>query len=605
MYYDDQGVLTLSILERKCKFVIAAQATHVIRTEPRADARVTFPDGSVYSAPIGTLLLEYVNTAFPRSNPLIVGAVIDNQLVELTYSVQRDIQVAPITLGDSDGARIYRRSLVFLMTAAVEVLFPGVKIAVQHSVPDGGFYCELVGRPNFTDTEIEQIRTQMRALVDANKPITRTIIPLEEARAWFKKRGDDDMLRLLESRDKPYLTVYSMDGLLDYLFGYMVPSTGYLSVFDLIRTESGFILRYPRPESPDRLLPRWSSKKLESVFIQARDWQELMGLQDIGDLNRVIREGRMRDEVLIAEALHSRHISEIAAEIARRHAQGIRLVLIAGPSSSGKTTFSKRLAVQLMAYGIQPFTLAMDNYFVDRDHTPRDENGEFDFEALDALNRVQLNRDMLALMAGESVQMPHFDFKAGRSFPGEVAQLTNSHIIIAEGIHGLNPALIPEIPIERVVRIYVSALTTLNLDRHNRVPTTDLRLLRRIVRDANTRGYSAMDTLSRWESVRRGEKDNIFPYQENADLMFNSGLAYELAVLRRFAEPLLRQVEPNTPHYIEAKRLLAFLRWVLPTSPEFIPDDSLLREFVGGSILETYTPGTRQNGNHTNHNSKA
>ncbi len=582
-----------------------------MRSEPRTDARVTFDDGRVYSAPIGALLLEYVNAAYGSNadegqnaapHPLVVGAIVDNQLVELTIPVQRDLSAKVVTLGHSDGGRIYRRSLVFLMTAAIESLMPEVKIAVEHSVPDGGFYCELIGRSNFSEAEIEAVRAKMLEMVATDEPFVRSTIPLEEARAWFASRGDDDMVRLLENRTKNYVTVYELHGIKDYLFGYMVPSTGYLKVFELLLTDSGFILRYPRPEYPDRLLPRWSSQKLESVFIQARDWQDLMGLQDVGDLNRVIRDGRMRDEVLIAEALHSRHISEIAAEIAQRHSKGIRLVLIAGPSSSGKTTFSKRLAVQLMAHGIQPFTLAMDNYFVDRESTPRDEEGAHDFEALGALDLSGFNRDLLALMAGESVQLPHFDFKQGRSFPGDVVNLTNSHIIIAEGIHGLNPALIPQIPIERVFRLYVSALTALNLDRHNRVPTTDVRLLRRIVRDANTRGYSALDTINRWESVRRGEKRNIFPYQENADRMFNSGLAYELAVLRPFAEPLLRQVEPNTPHYIEAKRLLSFLRWVRPTTAEFIPDDSLLREFVGGSVLETYTPGTRQNGNHSNHN---
>jgi uridine kinase len=299
---------------------------------------------------------------------------------------------------------------------------------------------------------------------------------------------------------------------------------------------------------------------------------------------------------LIAEALHSRRVGEIAAMIAKRHAEGCRLVLIAGPSSAGKTTFSKRLAVQLMAYGIRPFTLGMDHYFVDRDKTPLDEVGAYDFEALTALDLARFNKDLLALMQGDEVQLPYFDFKIGKSRPGDLAQLTQSHIIIAEGIHGLNPDLVPYIPPERIFRIYVSALTVLNIDRHNRIPTTDVRLLRRIVRDAMTRGYSAQDTLDRWESVRRGEKRYIFPYQENADVMFNSSLFYELAVVRQFAEPLLLQVDRQSPRYIEVKRLLAFLSWVRGASPEYVPDDSLLREFIGGSILETYTPGAKMNG---------
>ena len=573
--------------------MITAPQTRVIQSAPREDVRVTFPDGSVYGAPIGTPLVEFVLQAYPDGQ--VLGAIIDNELSELTIPVLHDMHVRPITLHHSDGARMYRRSLIFLMICAADEVFPGVKIAVQHSVPDGGFYCELIGRENFTQPELETLLARMRDIVAADSPFDRKTIPLQEARALSEANGDDDMLRLLEDREKDYLTIYTLRGRMDYLFGYMVPSAGYLKVFDLVLSGAGFILRYPRPESPDRLLPRWPSSKLEHVFHQSKAWQKVMGLEDIGMLNEVIGEGRLRDEVLIAEALHSRYIAEIAATIALKHARGkAKLVLIAGPSSSGKTTFSKRLAVQLMAYGIQPFTLAMDDYFVDRDRTPRDEKGEYDFESINALDRGRLNRDLIALIGGTQVQLPHFDFKTGRSNTGPQLQLNDAHIIIAEGIHGLNPALLPDVPSDRVLRLYVSALTALNLDRHNRVPTTDVRLLRRIVRDSRTRGYSALDTLNRWESVRQGEKKNIFPYQENADIMFNSGLAYELAVLRPFAEPLLRQVEPNTPHYIEAKRLLSFLRWVRPAGAEFIPDDSLLREFIGGSILETYTPGTRR-----------
>lgn len=577
-----------------------AQRVRAARTVPRDDARVTFPDGSggfmIFSAPVGTPLVDYVRAAYPPDHPdqPILGAVVDNELSELTAPVTRDVTAYPVTLRDSDGARMYRRSLVFLLTAAANELFPGLKISVQHSIPSGGFYCEAVGRPNFTQDELNAIKARMHEIVDADEPFARDTLPLTEAMQWFRDHGDDDMVRLLENRDKDYVTVYTLRGETDYLFGYMVPSTGYLKVFDVHLSDSGFILRYPRPESPGQLAPFTPSHKLEGVFQQAKRWQALMGLPDIGALNRAIVEGRLAEEVLIAEALHSRYLSEIAGEIAKRHAAGLRLVTIAGPSSSGKTTFSKRLAVQLMAYGIQPFTLAMDDYFVDREHTPRDEYGEFDFESIDALNRPRFNRDLLQLMDGEEVTLPHFDFRTGKSRPGPVVRLTDDHIIIAEGIHGLNPDLLPDIPHDRVFRIYVSALTALNLDRHNRVATTDLRLLRRIVRDASRRGYSALDTLVRWESVRRGEKRNIFRYQENADVMFNSGLAYELAVLRPYAEPLLRQVEPNTPRYIEAKRLLSFLRWVRPAPSDGVPDDSLLREFIGGSILENYTPGMRE-----------
>lgn len=567
----------------------------VVPSIARTDARLTFPDGSVYSAPVGTPIRDFMRAAYPSgqlSGP-IVAAVIDTDLRELTLPVVRDAVVKPVTLADSDGGRIYRRSLVFLMTTAAAELFPGIKLAVEHSLTEGGIYCQVLDRPQFAADQLDGLRTRMQQIIAEDAPIVRKTMPLAEAIAIFTARGDDDKVRLLEFRSKNYLTLYTLHENIDYFYGYMVPSTALLSVFDLCLAENGFILRFPRPESPAQLLPISGSHQLERIFRQTHEWLQVMGIDDVGRLNRAVRDGRIRETILIAEALHSRYLSQIAHRIADKHREGVRLVLIAGPSSAGKTTFSKRLAVQLMAHGIQPFTLAMDNYFVDRALTPLDEHGVYDFEALGALNREQLTADLLKLMNHEQVQLPRFDFMAGRSVPGDIAQLSHDSVIIAEGIHGLNPDLVPHVPAARIFRIYVSALTSLNIDRHNRIPTTDVRLLRRIVRDATHRGYSAQDTLNRWESVRRGEKRNIFPYQENADVMFNSGLAYELAVVRPLAEPLLLQVEPSSARYIEAKRLLAFLRWVRPASPDFVPDDSLLREFVGGSILETYVPGAQ------------
>lgn len=578
------------------------------RAEQRTDARVTFPDGSIYSAPIGTPLLHYIRAAFRPDHPdqPILGAVVDNQLTELSTPVTHDLRAQPITLRDSDGGRIYRRSLVFLMTAAAEELFPGVKIAVEHSIPSGGYYCQPLARPSFSAEELNTLRGRMREIVEADEPITRSTMPLAEALEWFAAHGDDDMVRLLEMRTKDYLTVYRLRNVIDYLFGYMVPSTGSLSTFDLTPAEEGFVLRYPVREAYGQLQPLQAANKLETVFQRNKKWREVMGLPDIGALNRAISEGRFTEEVLIAEALHTRFIDDIVQQIADRHTKGLRLVVIAGPSSAGKTTFSKRLAVQLMAYGIQPFTLAMDNYFLNRELTPRDENGQYDFESLRAMDVPLLNADLLRLMQMAEAQLPRFNFLTGLREAGEVVRLTQGQIIIAEGIHGLNPELLPDIPAGQIYRIYVSALTALNLDRHNRVPTTDVRLIRRMVRDASKRGYSALDTIRQWESVRRGERRNIFPYQENADVMFNSGLAYELAVLRPLAEPLLRQVEPEAQGYIETKRLLSFLRWVRPATPENVPGDSLLREFVGGSILENYMPGNRlmrgQNGSYPNLN---
>jgi uridine kinase len=569
--------------------------TTVSTAAPRTDALVTFPDGRTFSAPLGTPLLAYINAAYPADHPdqPILAGLIGNRLVELTHPIRTDMQVQPITLRHSDGGRIYRRTLVLVLTTAAAELFAGCQIAVKHSLPSGGFYCEVVGRDNFSTAELAQLSAHMADIIAADEPITRREMPLHEAAAWFEQHGDQHMLRLLKNRQKAYLTVYSLRGMLDYFFGYMAPSTGCLKHFELITAEEGFVLRYPRPETPNRLLPYQPSRKLEAIFHQHKTWQALIGLEDIGELNYAVNNGRFREEVLIAEALHTRYLDEIARQIALAHKRGTRLILIAGPSSSGKTTTSKRLAVQLMAYGIQPFTLEMDHFFVDRERTPRDENGEFDFEALGAMDLVRLNHDVKALIQGVEVRLPHFDFKQGKQSEGEVVRLSDDQIIIAEGIHGLNPDLLPEIEADRMFRVYVSLLTALNLDLHNRVATTDVRLLRRIIRDAAKRGYSAEQTIDRWESVRRGEKRNIFPYQENADMIFNSGLAYELAVLKPHAEPLLRRVDPDSPRYVEAKRLLAFLEWVSAASAEYVPDDSLLREFVGGSILESYLPGKR------------
>ena len=433
------------------------------------------------------------------------------------------------------------------------------------------------------------------AIVAEDAPITKELVPLEAALKLFQSRGEDDKLRLLEQRSRNDLTLYTLHGRSDYFYGYMLPSTGSMTIFRLVSAGDGFILQYPRKENPAELVPIDPDSKINEVFRQADDWLRKMQVEDIGQLNRIVRRDRIQELVLVAEALHEQRIAAIASEISQRHdAHGTRIVLIAGPSSSGKTTFSKRLAIQLLAHGLRPFTLEMDNYFVDRDLTPRDETGALDFDALGAVNVPLFNQQLAELTRSVEVRLPLFDFVAGKSLDGRLVQLAENQIIIIEGIHGLNPMLLPSLPRESVFRIYVSALTPLNVDLHNRVPTTDTRLLRRMVRDAAYRGHLATDTIVRWPSVRRGEKRNIFPHQENADIIFNSALVYELAALRPLAEPLLLQVPPGTPAHIEANRLLSFLKWVQPMTPEqvaLIPDTSLLREFIGGSILADYHPG--------------
>ncbi len=430
-------------------------------------------------------------------------------------------------------------------------------------------------------------------MVDDNLPITKEKVPIEQALEMFRQREQDDKVRLLSHRRKDYLVLYQLRGFRDYFHGYMVPSTGYLRFFALRPTPPGFILQYPRRHRPTELLPYADSPKLNAIFREYADWLHLLEVEDVGALNQAVEAGRVREIILVSEALHEGSVAQIGREIADQRDR-VRVVLIAGPSASGKTTFSKRLSVQLLAHGIRPFPLGLDDYFVDRERTPRDENGEYDFEDMAALDLDLFNEHLLALMRGDEVTLPRFDFQVGTRRPGPTVRLNEDHVIIIEGIHGLNPKLIPAVPRERTYRIYVSALTQLNIDRHNRVPTTDTRLIRRIVRDATFRGYTAEETLNRWESVRRGEKRHIFPYQEHADVMFNSALVYELAVLKPLVEPLLLQIKSASPRRVEAKRLLAFLEWFFPCTADLVPDNSILREFVGGSILRDYVPGKAQ-----------
>jgi uridine kinase len=586
-----------------------AQTQTITRVAPRDSIRVTFSDGLVLEGALGTTIEAFLQAAEQqwgvRHNSDIMGGILDEKLRELAYPIVRDAKLEPVLLSSSDGARIYRRSLVLLMAVAIDELWPNTKVAVRYSVYEGGFYCTLLNRTTFTVSELDQLDTHMREIVAANDPITKQVVPLDEATAIFATRDNDDKLRLLEQRTRNELTLYTLRSRPDYYYGYMLPSTGYLRYFRLVPIDGGFILQYPRKEYPTDLPEINAATKLSAVFRQADAWLQKTGIEDMGRLNRLVRQDHAHELILVAEAFHEQQIAYIARDIYERHEDsGARLVLIAGPSSSGKTTFAKRLAIQLLAHGLRPFTLELDNYFVDRDLTPRDEKGDFDFEALEAIDLNLFNSQILELMSGWEVRLPRFDFIKGRSVEGRLARLAANQMIIVEGIHGLNPKLVSEIPAENIYRVYVSALTQLNLDAHNRVPTTDVRLLRRIARDAVQRGHDAASTLSRWPSVRRGEKRNIFPYQENADVMFNSALAYELAALRPIAEPLLLQVEPRTPPHIEANRLLSFLRWVQPLAEKqmaMIPDTSLLREFIGGSSLANFHPGEIHGGNSKEH----
>jgi len=557
--------------------------------EPRKTAQVRFADGRIYEAPVGTTLETYIRQVdFDLPAP-IVAAHIDGELRELTYHIVKDAEVTPISIADSDGMRIYRRSLAFLMITVVEELFPNAQVVLDYALNFGGLYCVVTGRAPLSPQELACIEKRMRELVEADIPIGKERVPLDEALAYFEARQHTDKVKLLRTRKKDYLTLYTLKAAKDYYHGYMVPSTGYLQKFALRPYGRGFVLMYPRREMPAVLQEPVEYPKLVAVYNEYGEWMDLMGIPDVGTLNEANEAGRMREVILVSEALHEQRIARIASDIAEQLPY-VRLVLIAGPSSSGKTTFSKRLSIQLLAHGIRPTTLGLDDFLVNREDTPRDEVGDYDFESLDALDLRLFNDVLLRLTAGQEVTLPRYSFVTGQRETGDTVRISRDQVIIVEGIHGMNPKLVRDIPPQHIYRVYVSALTQLNIDQHNRVPTTDTRLLRRIVRDATYRGYSASETIKRWESVRRGEKRWIFPFQEHADVMFNSALVYELAVLKPFAEPLLLQVKPRTPERIEAKRLLSFLEWFIPVSPDLIPDNSILREFVGGSILRDYAP---------------
>lgn len=554
-------------------------------TQPAKNIEVHLPNGKTLSGPRGTQVGEFLAKAKDDFYAPIVAAIINNQIHELTFPIDIESHCQPVTMDTADGARIYRRSLVFLLEMVFAQLFPKGRLNIDHSVSSGGFYCEVTGRETLSQEELDSLKDHMKKLIREDHPFVRKEIPLQEAVEYFKQRGYEDKIRLLKYRRKAYLTLYSFNGQMDYMHGYMVPSTGFLKWFDFKLTDGGFTIQFPRRHAPTELEPMGDYPKLLKAFRQYGNWLKTLNIDNVGALNDAIETGRADEIVLVSEALHEQNVADLAQQIVQNKS---RIILIAGPSSSGKTTLSRRLAVQLLTRGISPYPLELDHYFIDRDKTPLDKDDQPDFETLDALNLERLMQDMEKLLGGGKVQLPRYNFMTGRSEEGDLVQLKEGQPIILEGIHGMNPRLIPDRWTDSAFRVYVSALTQLNLDRHNRVSTTDTRLIRRIVRDARERGYSAQATISRWESVRRGEKRHIFPYQENADVMFNSALVYELAVLKPLAEPLLRQVAYTAPEYIEARRLLAFLEWFLPLDVNLVPANSIVREFLGSSSLKDF-----------------
>jgi len=556
-------------------------------SNPRDTVEINLPNNRVLSGPRGGKLIDFLKVLPEWKSPPIVGAVVDGDLRELTFPVQKDVMVRPVTMVDSDGSKIYRRSLTFLLETVFESQFPNNYLTIDYSVPNGGYFCRVLDRSPLNNMEINLLINQMKAMVKSDLPFLREQVTKEEAIEYFIQQHHQDKARLLKYRQKPYLVLYRLNNHRDYHHGYMVPSTGFLQWFDLIPQSGGFLLQYPRRQTPTELFRMPEYSKLLEEFKEYGDWLAKLRIDSVGALNESIEKNSIREVILVSEAHHEQKIVQIAQEIAHQ-SEEIKVILIAGPSSSGKTTFSKRLAIQLLTLGISPFALEMDNYFVDRDKTPRDDHGQLDFENFNAIDRELLQHHLEEMITGREVELPIYNFQTGNRERGEIIKLDKDQIVIIEGIHGLNPNLLSNFSKTTTYKIYISCLTQLNLDRYNRISTTDTRMIRRIVRDANSRGFSAQRTIQMWESVRRGERTHIFPYQENANVLFNSALVYELSALKTYAEPLLRQIPHGTDEYLEAKRLLSFLEWFLPIQSELVPDNSILREFIGGSILKDF-----------------
>jgi len=538
-----------------------------------------------YEYEAGTTYEQIVKDFQKDYEAKIVLVSANGRLRELHKILSNDCTLEFITLAEKIGMETYRRSATFLLVKAVhDVIGSESKnhIVAQYTV-GRGLLCKLIDVEP-TEQFVRSVHARMDELISQNIPIWKTSYSVEEARRIFAEAGMEDKVKLFKYRRASKVNVYSIGDYKDYYYGYMVPSTGYITHYDLFPYDEGIILQLPSRHSPNVVPDRTESPKLQKTLFDTSNWGESIGIENVGDLNEMICNEGMQDVVLLQEAYMESKIAEIAKDIVNKG--GRKFIMIAGPSSSGKTSFSYRLSIQLRALGLRPHPIALDNYFKNREDTPKDENGDYDFECLEAIDVEQFNKDMLALLSGETVELPSFNFKTGqREYKGDYKRLDSNDILVLEGIHGLNEKMSYALPAESKYKIYISALTALNVDEHNRIATTDVRLIRRMVRDNRTRGTSASGTLNMWHSVRRGEEKYIFPFQESADAVFNSALIYELSVLKLYAEPLLFGISKEDPQYYEAKRLLKFLDYFLGMTSEGLPNNSLIREFVGGSIF--------------------
>lgn len=571
--------------------------------------KVTLPDGQVMAVTASESdTLEAVADRFKDyyEDDIILG-IVNGRLRELNKKIKSDCELSFVTTADRDGRRTYRRSVVLLLQRAIYDVYGSMtQLHVMHSLGEG-YYCQLEkavecadsqqekynedtdqgsrenSEKSVTEHDIDMIVCSMYSFVEKDLPITKHSAKTQYAEQLFKEKGLHDKERLLHYRRSSRVNLYELDGVVDYFYGFMAPSTGMLKYFDIVPYESGFVLLFPGTHSRS-VEPLVTSNKLFHTLDDSREWSKMLGIGTIGSLNDAIAAGRGQEIMLLQEALMEQKIGNLAAQIASDDKK--KFVMIAGPSSSGKTSFANRLSIQLIAKGRKPHPLSLDDYYVDREFCPKNPDGSFDFECLESIDVKLFNEDMNRLLKGEAVDMPSFNFKTGkREYRGRKLVLGADDILVIEGIHGLNDRLSQLIPPEHKFKIYISALTQLNIDEHNPLSTTDERLIRRIVRDARTRGTNAMETIAMWPSVRKGERENIFPFQEQSDVMFNSALVYELAVLKVYAEPLLFGIERDCPEYLEAKRLLKLLDYLLPMPADGIPNNSLLREFVGGSCF--------------------
>ena len=530
---------------------------------------------------IGSTLFDIFSAFDLKMTHGPVSARVNNKVEGMHYRVYNSKDVEFLDMASSSGSRAYTRTLFFVLCKAVQDIYPNTDVVIDIPVSNG-FYVDIrLGRP-VVEEDVNILRRRMQEIIDAKMPIRRYMVPTEDAIALFQEKGDVEKVKLLKTSGSIYTTYYKIGEYVDFYYGTLLTNTSGLYLFGLEKYYDGMLLRIPSLKDPDKLGEMTKQDKMFDIFKEHHRWQDILGIRTVGDFNQAIDAGHATDIINISEALQEKKIAKIAEDIANR--QGVKLVLLAGPSSSGKTTSCKRLSIQLAVNGLKPLQISLDDYFVDRDKTPKDDNGEYDFESIYALNLDLLNEQFNALFRGEEVELPKYDFPSGKSVKsGKKLKMEPNNVLVVEGIHALNPELTAHIPQEQIYRVYASALTTILLDNHNYIPTTDNRLLRRIIRDYKYRGVSAQETIHRWPSVRAGENKWIFPYQENADAMFNTAMLYELSVLKMQAEPLLQQVPENCEEHAEAYRLLKFLKYFKGIPYNNLPPTSLLREFLGGS----------------------